>query len=149
MFKTFKLLLPALIPSWRFFDFIVASPRVQFALLTAKNELIGDWQEFRPRPAQLSFAQMLKRMLWNPDWNESLFLVSCAERLLENPTQHSEDEILKRIQHALCSDPENTLPPAASQLQFRLQMVERKGATLHRQVDFISRRQPLCHPTRA
>jgi len=38
--------------------------------------------------------QMSGRMFWNPSWNESLFLVSCAERLLQNPTPHSEDEIM-------------------------------------------------------
>ncbi len=36
-------------------------------------------------------------MFWNPEGNESLFLVSCAERIMENYTPHSENEILKRI----------------------------------------------------
>ena len=37
MLRTLKLLLPVLIPSWRFFDFIAPSPRIQFSLL--KTEL--------------------------------------------------------------------------------------------------------------
>lgn len=43
-------------------------------------------------------------MLWNPVRNESLFLVSCAERLIEHPTVHSEEEILKRIEYMLDRD---------------------------------------------
>ncbi len=136
MLKTLKLLLPALIPSWRFFDFIVASPRIQFVLLNAAGKPISKWQEFRPRPAQLLFRKMLQRMLWNPRWNESLFVVSCAERLLENPTRHSEDEIFKRILREL--DRSAQRPENATQLQFRLLMVERRGAVLHREVDYQS-----------
>jgi hypothetical protein len=102
---TIKLLLPALIPSWSFFDIISASPRIQFALLKTENETILEWREFRPRPKHQSFMQMLKRLLWNPKWNESLFLVSCAERIMEQDTQysidHSETEILKRIENEL------------------------------------------------
>lgn len=111
MLQTLKLLLPALLPSWHFFDFIAASPRIQFTLLTAENNPLienRDWQEIRPRPVRLSLLQMLGRMLRNPRWNESLFLVGCAERLLESPTTHSEDEILKRFVAELRSNPSST-----------------------------------------
>lgn len=141
MLKTLKLLLPALIPSWRFFDFIVASPRVQFVLLNSAGKPLGDWQEFRPRPAQLSFGKMLQRMLWNPQWNESLFMVSCAERLLENPTRHSEDEIFKRIQREI--ERTGSRPEDATQVQFRLLMVERRDTVLYREVDYLSPIRPL------
>ena len=98
MLQTLKLLLPALIPSWRFFDTIAPSPRIEFALLKTARDASGRWQEFRPRPARLPISTMLKRMFWNPRWNESLFLVSCAERLMESPTEHSSQEILARIE---------------------------------------------------
>ncbi|NOZ54431.1 MAG: hypothetical protein GXP08_15080 [Gammaproteobacteria bacterium] len=142
MLRTLKLLLPALFPSWRFFDTIAPSPRVQFALLNAKNEASRHWHEFRPRPARLSLIQTLGRMLWNPAWNESLFLVSCAERLMEQPTQHSEDEILKRIMDELKGD---TSKPreAATHLQFRLLLVYRQGTQLQQKVTFHSRIQAL------
>ena len=93
--NTLKLLLPALIPSWNFFDVIAPSPRIEYTLLNSQNESVTDWQEFRPRPEQLSFIQLLFRLLLNPRWNETLFMVSCAERILQNPTeyQHSENEI--------------------------------------------------------
>lgn len=143
MINILKLLPPALLPSWRFFDVIAPSSRVQFVLLDTEDETRSEWQEFRPRPATLSFTEMLKRMLWNPDWNESLFLVSCAERLLEHPTQHSEDEILKRIARELMANDTNGPEMTATSVQFRLLLIQRKDSVLHEHVVFHSRIQPL------
>ncbi len=147
MWHTLKLLLPAIVPSWRFFDFIAPSPRVQFSLLHAADEVPQQWHEFRPRPAQLSFKQMLGRMIWNPRWNESLFLVSCAERLLEYPSQHSENEILKRIMAELKSHSLATNVMAATHLQFRLLVIKRQDSQLQQTVAFHSRVQPLSAQT--
>lgn len=36
-------------------------------------------------------------MFWNPDWNETLYSVSLAERLTIEPTVHSEREIFRLI----------------------------------------------------
>ena len=143
MLHTLKLLLPALLPSWRFFDAIAPSPRIQFTLLCAENETPREWHEFRPRPAQLSFLQMLGRMVWNPEWNESLFLFSCAERLMEYPTKHSEDEIMKRILKELSGKVSNTHVMAATHLQFRLLLVQRQDSQLQQKVTFHSRVQPI------
>lgn len=146
MLRTLKLLLPAIIPSWRFFDIIAPSPRIEFALLSSKDEPSfekRDWQAFRPRPAHLSFVQMLGRMFWNPWRNESLFLVSCSERLLQQPTQHSEDEILKRIEHDLKTVSLVSAQETATHIQFRLLLVQRVDSELQQTVAFHSRIQPL------
>jgi hypothetical protein len=82
----FRYLLPVLIPSWRFFDFIAPSPRIEFAVIAQLDDPATRWQEFRPRPVHLPVAAMLRRLLWNPIWNESLFIVSCAEKLLDEPS---------------------------------------------------------------
>jgi len=142
MLNTLKLLLPALLPSWRFFDFIAPSPRIQFALLDSVDDVSAEWVLFRPRPASLSFAQMLGRMVWNPWWNESLFVISCAERIIECPSQHSEDEILKRIHRELDEDIVS-VNGVARYLQFRLVMVQRVGDALQEELVFHSRIQPL------
>jgi len=145
IFRILRLLLPAVIPSWRFFDVIAPSPRIQFTLLQSKDESScesREWHEFRPRPVRLSFLQMLGRMLWNPERNESLFLVSCAERILQQPTEHSENEILKRIAAELRADNFNSTT-TATYLQFRLLLVQRKNAQLCQEVVFRSRIQPL------
>ena len=141
--RILKLLIPALLPSWRFFDFIAPSPRIQFSLLSADNDMAREWHEFRPRPAYVSLRQMLGRMFWNPVWNESLFLVSCAERLIEHPTTHSEEEIFKRIEHELKRNVLRGTGNSATHLQFRLLLVQRQGTTLQEDVVFHSRIRPL------
>ncbi|MBU1374370.1 MAG: hypothetical protein KKE02_21860 [Alphaproteobacteria bacterium] len=132
MLRAVSLLLPALIPSWRFFDAIGPSPRVEYALLPAADAAPRPWREFRPRPAHLSLAAMLGRLVWNPRWNETLFLVSCAERLMDQPTAHSEDEIFRRI--------DADVGGAASQpwLCFRLVFLSREGDAITRDVLFQS-----------
>ncbi|UWQ51310.1 hypothetical protein [Leisingera caerulea] len=123
MLTLFKLLLPALMPSWRFFKSVDPSPRVEFRMLAGTSGPPTDWQEFRPRPQRLSPLAVAGRMLWNARWNESLFLVSCAERLTLAPTEHSRQEILRRI----AADLQRALPPGALLpcLQFRLVFLDR------------------------
>jgi uncharacterized protein (UPF0248 family) len=140
MLKTVKLLLPAFFPSWRFFDTIAPSPRIEFTLLKTAQDTPEGWQEFRPRPAYLPIGSMLKRMVWNPRWNESLFLVSCAERLMENGAEHSSQEIVKRIKNEL---EQGTSDVAATPyMQFRLVFVSRQGTQLHKHITFTSQVQP-------
>ncbi len=143
LLQPLKLLLPALIPSWNFFDSIAPSPRIQYSLLNPDTKQVQEWLEFRPRPAKLPFIKMLKRMLWNPTWNESLFLVSCAERILQHYTEHSENEILQRVKKDLATHPENNSLKMATRLQFRLLIIRRNGLHLHEEVMFISRIHPL------
>jgi len=132
MLQTLKLLLPALIPSWRFFDAVTPSPRLEFMLLKSPQDPVNDWQEFRPRPAQLSLKCALISMFWNPQWNESLFLVSCAERLVNEPTDHSHEEILKRLRREIAYS------SATPYLQFRLVFVSRAGTQVKKDVWYIS-----------
>ena len=136
MLKTINLLLPAIIPSWRCFDTIAPSPRIEFTLLKAAQDIPNSWQEFRPRPVHLPMRSMLKRIFWNPRWNETLFLVSCAERLMENPTDHSVQEIVKRIKTEIEQRPVNNM--SAPYLQFRLVLVSRQGTQLRRRITFTS-----------
>lgn len=128
MLRPLALLLPALIPSWRFFDVIAPSPRIEFATL-ASPDSAAVWQAFRPRPARVALSTMLVRLFWNPRWNESLFLVSCAERLVDQPTQHSQDEIFQRIASDLRDRLEGD-PEAAPWLTFRLVFLQRQGVQI-------------------
>lgn len=149
MLQTLKLLLPALIPSWRFFDTIAPSPRIEFVLLKTKEQIEVDssthWQEFRPRPAHLPVTHMLKRMLWNPRWNESLFLVSCSERLMDEQSErknaHSRQEIFSRIKAEIERTEVNiTQTPY---LQFRLVFVLRNEGQLEKHITYLSTPRPL------
>ncbi|MGB0935515.1 MAG: hypothetical protein ACPGXY_05560 [Alphaproteobacteria bacterium] len=136
MFKTLKLLLPALIPSWNFFDIIAPSPRIEFTLLKTSVEPPAQWQEFRPHPEYIPPLTMFKSLFWNPWWNENLFLVSCAERLLENPTEHSRQEITSCIKADLKqNDSDFTSKPYC---QFRLVLLTRNSLKREKQVAYVS-----------
>lgn len=133
MLAGLRLLLPALMPSWRFFDAVTASPRLDFALLAGPDDEAPLWHAFRPRPPHLGFAAMARRMVWNPQWNEALFLVSLAERLVttDDPhtASHSQRELLLRVARHLDRNrkesglPEGPLP--SLWLQIRLRLVQR------------------------
>lgn len=136
MLQNLKLLLPALIPSWRFFDIIAPSPRIEFTCLKNENDSSKNWHEFRPRPAKLSIKSLFTRIFWNPYWNESLFLVSCAERLICEPTEHSHKEIFERIQADLEQDTGNTA--AKPYLQFRLILISKENEGLQKHIVYTS-----------
>ncbi len=131
--KPLGLLLPALIPSWNFFDVIAPSPRIEYAVTGSSALPQADWVEFRPRPQRVSARTLLARLLWNPRWNESLFLVSCAERLINAPTDHSQDEIFTRLAAELTRD-----GATGDWLSFRLVFVSREDEAIQREVLFQS-----------
>jgi hypothetical protein len=79
---------------------------------------------------------MLKRLVWNPRWNETLFAVSCAERLMDYPTQHSEDELFRRIAADLARAPH--AGALAPWVRFRLVFVSRDGEALQSEVRYQS-----------
>jgi hypothetical protein len=145
MLKPLRLLLPALIPSWNFFDVIAPSPRIEYVLSPSADDAPSDWREFRPRPAHVSVLAMLSRLIWNPRWNETLFVVSCAERLMDQPTDHSQDEIFRRIAADLARQPDAASLPAW--LSFRLVFLSRESETIGSEVLFQSpprRRQDIA-----
>lgn len=131
-------LLPALIPSWRFFDYIAPSPRIEYAIVANADDPPIQWREFRSRPAHLSVASMLCRLLWNPIGNESLYMSSCAEKLMAGPSSLHEDEVLTRIAHALAVDETGKKSAGSAYLLFRVVVIEREGAALRRRIGFVS-----------
>ena len=139
MLRTVQLILPALIPSWNFFDVIAPSPRIEYQVLDEAGKPRGDWQAFRPRPENISLLTMLRRLIWNPHWNESLFLVSCAERLSQDITpEHSEREILTRMKRDLQAETH------APQFRFRLVFIHREDETLTQEILYTSAPEPLA-----
>ncbi|GAA6196940.1 hypothetical protein [Pseudophaeobacter sp.] len=128
MLHLLSLFLPTVIPSWRFFKTVAPSPRIEYRLIEAGR--VGDWQEDRPRPGHLGLGQILRRMLWNPEWNEQLYLVSCSERLIDEPSQHSVDEINLRVARLL--------PAGQQELQFRLVFVSREQGQIVKLVEYES-----------
>ena len=138
-------LLPALLPSWRFFDAIGPAPRVDYALLTGREEP-GDavWREFRPRPPRVVPARMFARLFWNPVGNETLYVVRCAERLLEGERGFVESELRRRLARAARR---GELGPAgqapACRLAFRVRAVVRREEGLVEEIVHVADPAPL------
>lgn len=150
MLKTLKLFFPALFPSWNFFDTIAPSPRIEYAVFKSDNNNSNDnnsmlWLPFRPRPKNVPFLTMLKRILWNPRWNETLFMVSCSERILAYPdnTQHSEDAILNAIMSDLELEPSFSNTSSSLCIQFRLLTLQRQNTEIIQDYVFHSRIQKI------
>ena len=102
MLRAVGLFLPVLFPSWRFFAWIAPSPRIEVAILPDWRAVPAHWKEFRPRPKRVSPISMVRRLFWNPDWNESLFLLSCAERVVESEeAKTAERKIADRVRAEL------------------------------------------------
>lgn len=141
MIRALALLLPALIPSWRFFKTVAPSPRVEFALLGDADAIPQDWQEFRPRPAHLPLHAMLGRLLWNPRWNEHLFVVTCTERLLESGSERRLGEILSRIRADIRRS--GRAPVGARHLRMRIVKLRREGESVVREEVYRSHVQSL------
>ncbi|MGC1488683.1 MAG: hypothetical protein WA784_12950 [Albidovulum sp.] len=135
MLKSLSLILPVLIPSWRFFKAIDPSPRVEWARRSKGDNAPVVWHAFRPRPLTVTPLQMVTRLFWNPDWNDALFVVSCAERIQQQPTDHSITEITRRIQQHIAQMP---IDAAGDLLQFRLVFVHREETDLVQEIVFLS-----------
>ncbi len=108
LFRLWQLLLPVLIPSWRFFRDVGDSPRIE---LRGPD---GGWTELTARPERLPLTTYLRRLFWNPRWNEYLFLMSLSERLVTDPSP----EVLALLRDRLAA-----WPGAGPGIAFRLVFV--------------------------
>ena len=138
MLNIIKLIIPALLPSWNFFDYITPSPRIEYTLLQQENEASEIWQAYRPHPENLTIFQMIKRLFWNSHWNETMFVMGLAERLAANYTSHSENEIFNRIIQDLNASSSVININDFAYIQFRLVFIEREGKILNKEISFHS-----------
>lgn len=127
--KTIALLLPVLLPSWRFFKTVAASPRVEVRVGQ------GAWREARPIPAHVSVVRMARRLVWNPRRNEQLYMVSLSERLAEHNGDHARSE-LRRLVRAGLQEQEG-------EFEFRLVFLQREGDQIVKFVDYESPVLPI------
>ena len=75
----------------------------------------------------------MRRLFWNPQWNENLYLVSLSERLTLQPTEHSQNEIKALLSRTIAME-----EPDIDQLQFRLVFVRREGENLVEETTHLS-----------
>lgn len=114
-------------PSWRFFDVIAPSPRIEVALLKTANEVPKTWEEFRSKAQILPLGHCIKRLFLNACWNDTLYLVSCAEKIMQTGSPHAQKEIFKIIKQDLDDSTE-------TYCQFRLVFVHRDS----QEIGFVS-----------
>ncbi len=96
-----NLILPVIFPSWRFFSGIGPSPRIEYAFLESESAEADEWFEFRPLIERVGFKRGLFRLFHNPEWNETLYINTCAERLFEGHSSMREQEIMRRLLEAV------------------------------------------------
>lgn len=106
--------------------------------MQSENDSPESWQEFRPQPVRVSLLEGMRRLLWNPHWNEKLYINSCAERLFEDYSPMREQEIMRRIMRALQSG-EIAREAGAQYLQYRISAVMREGGQVVQPLVFVSR----------
>lgn len=79
---------------------------------------------------------MLWRLVWNPGWNESLYLVSSAERLLEDPSPERAARLTARVAGVLGDDAASGEP---GDLRIRVLLVSRgDDGMIRREVAYVS-----------
>lgn len=78
---------------------------------------------------------MIWRLFWNPSWNETLYLVSCAERIQQFDSAHSINQIRQRI---LIEIARQNFDRTDKSMQFRLVFVHRADDGLATEVVFLS-----------
>ncbi len=138
--QTLKLLLPILIPSWRFFKEIAPSPRIEYRLLRSTTDE-GLWQRLELRPKKLTILQTIKSLFFNPYWNEALFITNCAEQLIINYTEFGEQEIAKRIISIL--ERRQLDLKSSPYLEFRIVFLSKHDSKLEENVLFTSEQRNI------
>ena len=126
--ETWRLLLPVIFPSWRFFKDVGPSPRVQYRLL--EKGAAQDWRDAWPRPDRVRPGEMARRLFWNAEWNAYLFSVTCAERLIEGHKEYFEDMLTRLVAARVAARP-------GSGLQIRVVMLERKFGGIERTTAYM------------
>lgn len=131
-----KLLLPILFPSWRFFSSVGPSPRIDIAWLSEKNAEPLEWFPFRPLPERVGVAVGLQRLFYNPEWNERLYLNTCAEHLLETDSVFHAQQIAERLLSAVNTGELNA--GSACYLVFRVRALSKEAGQLKDELAFMS-----------
>lgn len=135
---TLQLILPVFFPSWRFFSGIDPSPRVQYALLASETQNPTVWLAFRPLQHHINLIQAIQRLFWNPKWNETLYINSCAERLFDGYSTMRAKEIMRRILAAIHHG-EIQLKDNERFIVFRILALARQGQALIETLVFVSK----------
>ena len=86
---------------------------------------------------------MVVRLFWNVKRNDTLFVISCAERIHEQPTPHSIAEIKQRVRAEI---KESQINDVGRFFRFRLVLVRREQMEMLKDIVFVSEIFPIPAP---
>ena len=143
--RVLRLVLPVLVPSWRFFDSIGPSPRLEYQWRApdAPEDPAQAWTPWVLTPARVGVGTMFARLLFNAARNEALYLLACCERLVDDASHHAEQEIAARLaahlkNERLAAHLREERLAAPGLVRFRIVEVYPEAGQLQRQVAFVS-----------
>ena len=140
--RLLQLLLPVLMPSWRFFDSIGPAPRIDYAVFDEGDAAPRQWRPLALAPLRLSLGSMLVRLPYNAPRNDMLFLISCCERVLDDEQAldvraRAHTEILRHVaMHAHQTSAIGPHDDATIRLSFRIRQVRREHNALIEEVAY-------------
>lgn len=119
----FKLLLPILFPSWRFFRSIGPSPRIDFSFISGSQSEPREWIPLNNLPQTISVFSSITKLFYNPDWNRQLYLNTCAEHLCETYEEFHEQEIGRQLL-SIIAQHKIKVPEQSTHVKFRIRTLE-------------------------
>ena len=127
-----RLILPILIPSWRFFDRVGPAPLIQICRQnhchSKKEQVI--WEDIGVYALPVFNVQsFIQRLFWSPLRNEYLYLVSLSERLICQEEEFAEQQIFHILTRHY---------PDIDHLQFRLVFADRDNEVITNHVVYTS-----------
>lgn len=103
-----------------------------------RNSLPQEWLPFRPLPPKNSFSLALQQLFHNPEWNERLYINTCAEHLFEHYSEFREREIGVRLVRAVIEQ-EIPAQAMAQYLVFRIRAVAFDAGQVRDEIVFVSK----------
>ena len=131
MLNLAQLFLPILFPSWRFFEAIGPSPRIEVRLASG-----GPWLPVGAIPLRLGSRDYLRRLFHAPEWNAHLYQTSTAIRHAVEPTEHTLSELTRLVAKGVA---------AGEPFNFRIIFLAREGEAVGK---FIEYESPWIDPER-
>lgn len=132
-----KFLPPIIFPSWRFFSSIGPSPRFDFGFIKYTDEQPEVWQEFSVLPEKVGFTKGVVRLLHNPEWNDRLYINTCAENLFDQYSEFREQEIARRILSILKT--QEKLPEGYTYFCYRIRVITHEDKLVKDEVVFSAK----------
>lgn len=137
------LILPIVMPSWRFFDVIAPAPHIEFGWADSATSNALAWRPFLPTPATIDWPLRLRHLWSNAARNETLYLLACADQVCYATSARAAAEIRARLERALAN---GSLDRQGPYLCLRIRTVVRVGTELQETVAYSAPPWPVAAP---